>query len=72
MNNVDDGMVCAGVDQGGESQHLMLMAIEEVERLMVAMMKLERMALERMVELKRVPPTAGGKARQLQTLSGAP
>ena len=57
MNNVDDGMVCAGVDQGGESQHLMLMAIEEVERLMVAMAKSERMA-----ELERVPPERKSKA----------
>ena len=50
MNNVDDGMICAGVDQGGESQHLMLMAMVEVERLLVAMTKLERMQSQMKVE----------------------
>ena len=43
VNNVDDGMICAGVDQGGDSQYLMLMAMVEVERLMMVVAKLERM-----------------------------
>ena len=43
VNNVDDGMICAGVDQGGDSQYLMLMAMEEVERWMMVVAKLERM-----------------------------
>ena len=51
MNNVDDGMICAGVDQGGESQHLMLMAMDEVERLMMVVAKLERMPSRMKVEI---------------------
>ena len=50
MNNVDDGMICAGVDQGGDSQYLTLMAMEEVERLMMVVAKLERVQSQMKVE----------------------
>ena len=51
VNNVDDGMICAGVDQGGDSQYLMLMAMEEVERLIMLVAKLERMPSRMKVEI---------------------
>ena len=66
MNNVDDGMLCAGVDQGGDSQYLMLMAMEEVERWMMVVAKLERMQsrmkVEMMANVKRVPSRRKSKA----------
>ena len=43
MNNVDDGMLCGGMDQGGGSQYLMLM-----ERLLMTIV--ERMVKNLMVK----------------------
>ena len=62
MNNVDDGMICAGVDQGGDSQYLTLMAMEEVERLMMVVAKLERMKVQTMAKVEMMQSRRKSKA----------
>ena len=62
VNNVDDGMICAGVDQGGDSQYLMLMAMEEVERLMMVVAKLERMKVQTMAKVEMMQSRRKSKA----------
>ena len=48
MNNVDNGMLCGGMDQGGGSQYLMLMAMAIMERLLMTIVA--RMVKNLMVE----------------------